>query len=456
MGYFPSVPRFPYDPFGNISKSGSASWLPNYNNSQNQYLQGWNGVAYDPGGNGNLLNDTFNSYTWDVYGDMASANGVTATYDAFGRMVELANGPQRALAQLVYSPADGSVLAETSAQGLVQAFAQLPGGGYALYVSSSNVYYYSHPDWLGSTRLLSTPSRGPIPTMAYAPFGEGYAGGLAGYVTFTSGGYAFTVNPGENQGSGLDDFMFRRYSPGQSRWISPDPAGLAAVDPSNPQTWNRYAYVGNNPLSRTDPLGLYYCACEFDDGGGGGGGDPSGGDPCFLYGMDCGGQGPSGPPSLPGGGGVGLRPCLAGAGPLLPGQSRCAANNGVANTIRQLQNCNNPSAQSAGNDLARMQANGQIQITPSSSPYAGNTTSPPGAMLGLQTPVIQINSDYAGEPTTLIHEWVHKTQQYGNPLGFMAVGFNKIWASFTSDGEGPLDTSAQAVAQKMVSVCNIQ
>ena len=186
---------------------------------------------------------------------MASANGVTATYDAFGRMVELANGPQRALAQLVYSPADGSVLAETSAQGLVQAFAQLPGGGYALYVSSSNVYYYSHPDWLGSTRLLSTPSRGPIPTMAYAPFGEGYAGGLAGYVTFTSGGYAFTVNPGENQGSGLDDFMFRRYSPGQSRWISPDPAGLASVDPTT-AAWNRYADVANNPLSFVDPSGL--------------------------------------------------------------------------------------------------------------------------------------------------------------------------------------------------------
>jgi len=40
------------------------------------------------------------------------------------------------------------------------------------------------------------------------------------------------------------------------RWISPDPAGLGAVDPSNPQTWNRYAYVGNNPLSNVDPLGL--------------------------------------------------------------------------------------------------------------------------------------------------------------------------------------------------------
>jgi len=41
----------------------------------------------------------------------------------------------------------------------------------------------------------------------------------------------------------------------QGRWVSPDPAGLAAVDPTNPQTWNRYAYVSNNPLTSTDPNG---------------------------------------------------------------------------------------------------------------------------------------------------------------------------------------------------------
>ena len=48
----------------------------------------------------------------------------------------------------------------------------------------------------------------------------------------------------------------RQQSPAQGRWLVPDPAGLAAVDMTNPQIWNRYAYVGNNPLSNVDPFGL--------------------------------------------------------------------------------------------------------------------------------------------------------------------------------------------------------
>jgi len=30
-----------------------------------------------------------------------------------------------------------------------------------------------------------------------------------------------------------------------------------AVDPGTPQTWNRYAYVGNTPLTAVDPMGLF-------------------------------------------------------------------------------------------------------------------------------------------------------------------------------------------------------
>jgi len=83
---------------------------------------------------------------------------------------------------------------------------------------------------------------------AYAPFGEPYAETATTNRNFT--GQTEDTTPG------LYDFLFRQQSQSQGRWLVPDPAGLAAVDITNPQTWNRYAYVANNPLSFTDHLGL--------------------------------------------------------------------------------------------------------------------------------------------------------------------------------------------------------
>jgi RHS repeat-associated protein len=82
--------------------------------------------------------------------------------------------------------------------------------------------------------------------------------------------------------SNTEHAQFRQYSSAQGRWLSPDPYD-GSYDPTNPQSFDRYAYVLNSPLSATDPMGLDDCdgCSEGDttgDDGGGGGPAPSGGE----------------------------------------------------------------------------------------------------------------------------------------------------------------------------------
>ncbi len=162
-------------------------------------------------------------------------------------MVEQQNGSS--YTQILYSPSGGK-LALMNGQTVVKAFVPLPAGGTAVYVGST-LSYFRHPDWLGSSRFASTPARTMYSDLAYAPFGETYAEAGTADRSFTG------QNQDTIQGSttGLYDFLFREYAQ-YGRWISPDPAGMAAVNPSNPQTWNRYVYVLNSPLNAVDVLGL--------------------------------------------------------------------------------------------------------------------------------------------------------------------------------------------------------
>src|SRR6185437_11403294 len=104
-------------------------------------------------------------------------------------------------------------------------------------------------------------------------------------------------------GGGVYDFPMREYSPSQGRWWTPDPAGLAAVDPSNPQSWNRYAYVNGRPLDATDPLGLAAQQPCLD--GGNCNWDPVG---CTIDGMDVGCNEAQQQASMLGGGGIAICP----------------------------------------------------------------------------------------------------------------------------------------------------
>lgn len=262
---------FTYDVFGNIKKTVPPSYTgitftPNYN-SGNQLTN----FSYDAGGH--VTNDGTNIYTYNAEGRMATVSGTAVVYDAFTRLVE-GPGPS-GTQQLVYAP-DGFKFAYMNGQTVQKYIAPLAAGLLAVYTSATPAApaFWRHSDWQGTTRVDSTPAQTVYFDGAYGPFGEQYAGqGTSDRV--------FTWQTADML-TGRYEFPFRQYDPAEGRWMLPDPSGLAAVDITNPQTWNRYAYVANNPLRNVDPLGLHLdCGgsaansddpfCNGDNAGGGGG-----------------------------------------------------------------------------------------------------------------------------------------------------------------------------------------
>jgi RHS repeat-associated protein len=112
------------------------------------------------------------------------------------------------------------------------------------------VTYYSG-DQIGSTRIVTDSGGWSVSSEIYYPFGQ---------EPNATGGpdhYKFTGKERDTE-SGLDYSGARFYLSAVGRFMSPDPLN-AGADPNNPQSWNMYSYVLNNPLSLTDPLGLGPC-----------------------------------------------------------------------------------------------------------------------------------------------------------------------------------------------------
>ena len=64
--------------------------------------------------------------------------------------------------------------------------------------------------------------------------------------------------------SGLDNFGARYNSSSMGRFMTPDPL-LNSGRPWEPQSWNRYSYVENNPLRFVDPKGLFKWKADCDE-----------------------------------------------------------------------------------------------------------------------------------------------------------------------------------------------
>jgi len=233
---------FSYDAFGNLTKAGSESFNPGYNSATNQMSTG---ATYDL--NGDVLTDSLHSYAWNVDTRPTTIDTVTVTYDALGRMVEQSKSGTNT--EIVYDALGNKLALMNGLSTLVTGFVSLPAGAVAVY-NASGLQYYRHADWLGSARFSSTPTRTMYNDLAYAPFGEQYAQAGSTGVTGTS-----FAGMNEDTATNLYDAQFREYGI-QGRWASPDPAGIAAANPANPQSWNRYAYALNMPLLFIDPFGL--------------------------------------------------------------------------------------------------------------------------------------------------------------------------------------------------------
>src|SRR5207249_3617059 len=195
--------------------------------------------------NGNLTYDCVHNYTWNSDGRPVTIDTTAVTYDAFGHMVE--KNVSGTFTEYLYSP--GGKLGTMNGQTTQVVTIPLPGGASVIHNDTISTIRFRHADWLGSIRATSTLwNRTLVGETAWAPYGESYRASSNPPTSFTG------LRP--DTAPDLQDALYRSYSPVQGRWLSPDPAGLGAADLANPQSWNRYAYVNNNPLSLVDPSGL--------------------------------------------------------------------------------------------------------------------------------------------------------------------------------------------------------
>jgi RHS repeat-associated protein len=141
-------------------------------------------------------------------------------------------------------------------------------GVYNVVISGTRVtaspINYVLQDVQGSTRAVMS-GTSIIARHDFLPFGEELAAGV-GMRTWGQGfgvedkirqRYAQTER---DDGTGLDHTWWRKYENRSGRWTSPDPYN-GSMRIADPQSFNRYAYVQNDPLNFVDPSGLVRVWC---------------------------------------------------------------------------------------------------------------------------------------------------------------------------------------------------
>jgi RHS repeat-associated protein len=247
-----------YDRYGN-------RWMDLGGGNQSLYFTASSnritGSSYDSAGN--LLNDGSHAYTFNGENKIRTVDSQSAyVYDGEGQRVRKLLGENL---RLIYG-IGGNLIAEFdgTSGGLKKEYIYGASGLVGTIeptALNSNGTRYSTSDHIGSPRVLTNSSAGVVSRHDYMPFGEELGAGVGG----RTAGMGFNAADGlrdkftsyERDGeTGLDFAEARFYSSSQGRFTSVDPL-MASATPVNPQTFNRYSYVLNSPLTLVDPTGMF-------------------------------------------------------------------------------------------------------------------------------------------------------------------------------------------------------
>jgi RHS repeat-associated protein len=135
---------------------------------------------------------------------------------------------------------------------------------YTRLSTGTNSTYYLTKDHLGSTAVITDSTGASLVSEKFSALGWNENTGSQQSTMATVSRHEFTGHEGlDNAGLNMVNMNGRIYIPSGSHFISPDPY---VPDPGNTQSFNRYSYVNNNPLTLIDPAGFDDAApCEGDD-----------------------------------------------------------------------------------------------------------------------------------------------------------------------------------------------
>jgi RHS repeat-associated protein len=238
-GGSPSPSPFTYDATGNVTSDAS---------SGNTYLYDGEGRICAVASSGPLGGTILTGYIYDADGTRVAKG----TIQRWGTCDPATNGFQ-ATTDYVLGPG-GQQLTEMA----VGANSQMAWKHTNVWAGSNLLATYDHDglhyhlsDWLGSRRVQTDGAGAVEDACTSLPFGDSL--NCIG-PTFTTE-HHFTGKE-RDQESGNDYFGARYYASTMGHFLSPDPKVMTARHVANPQKWNKYAYVINNPLMRFDPDGM--------------------------------------------------------------------------------------------------------------------------------------------------------------------------------------------------------